>query len=87
MPISGVIVTCEDGATEAVRRAIEARPRVELCESRETALVVVTDTATLEEDREELRWLEGLPGVLSAFVTFTNVEDLAESSVASGGRQ
>ncbi len=87
MPISGVIVTYKDGATDAVRRAIEARPGVELRESRGTALVVVTDTATLEEDREQVRWLDGLPGVLSVFVAFTNVEDLAESSVASGGRQ
>lgn len=47
-------------------------------------LVVVTDTPTLAADREEIDWLESLPGVASASVTYTNIEDLAETASAAG---
>jgi len=49
-------------------------------------LVVVTDTATLEEDRQMVNWLAALPGVLSAFVAFSNIEDLNENA-AAGAKQ
>ena len=39
-------------------------------------VVVVTDTSTIEQDREEVRALEALPGVLTAHVVYANVEDL-----------
>lgn len=83
MPISGVLLTCTEEALEEVREAVAGRPRVEVREGAGSMLVVVTDTATLEEDRELVNWLAALPGVLSAFVAFSNIEDVAEK--AAGG--
>jgi len=86
MPISGVLLTCEEEALGTVRDSISARPKVEVQEGSGPMLVVVTDTETLEVDRELVSWLAALPGVLSAFVAFSNIEDLAENP-AAGGKQ
>jgi nitrate reductase NapAB chaperone NapD len=82
MPVSGVLLTCKGESVEAVRRQIDARPLVEMRQVEGSMLVVVTDTATLDEDRREVQWLAGIPGVLSAFVAFCNIEDLAEAPAA-----
>lgn len=84
MPITGVLVTCRDGATANVRSAIQARPHSEVQYEMESELVVVTDTATLEEDRKELDWLASLTGVASTFVTYTSLEDLVENFPEAG---
>jgi len=82
MPISGVIVICEEGSREPVHDRIDSHPRLEVRDSTGTGLVVVTDTSTVEEDRQDVSWIGGLPGVLSAYVAFTNVEDIAEDQLS-----
>ena len=85
MPVSGVLLTCGENAVAAVRQAVFARPRLEVRDGAGPMLVVVTDTATLDDDRAEVNWLATLPGVLSTFVAFSNVEDLAETARTTGG--
>ncbi len=41
-------------------------------------VVVVTDTAGLEQDRREVEALAALPGVLLSNVIFTSLEDVVE---------
>jgi nitrate reductase NapAB chaperone NapD len=84
MPISGVLLTCRQDGIESVCREIEERPGVEVRKVEGRMVVAVTDTSSLEEDRREVQWLESLSGVLSALVTFTNVEDLAETASPGG---
>ena len=85
MPVSGVLLTCRENAVEAVRKAVFARPRLEVRDGAGPMLVVVTDTVSMDDDRAEVDWLATLPGVLSTFVAFSNVEDLAETATAAGG--
>lgn len=84
MPITGVLVTCKEHRANGVHRLITKRPRLEVRNQRGNMLVVVTDTPTLAADRGEIDWLESLPGVASASVTYTNIEDLAETASAAG---
>jgi hypothetical protein len=64
-----------------VLRAIEAHPRLEVGNQIPAGLVVVTDTDSVDQDRADVDWLNELAGVTSACVTFSSVEDVAESSV------
>ncbi len=75
MPITGLLLTCESGRLQSVREAVASRPLSEVRETRGAALVVVTDTATIDEDRAEVEALSTLDGVLAAHVVFTNIED------------
>jgi len=84
MPITGVLVTCREHRASRVRSLITKRPRLEVRNQNGNMLVVVTDTPTLAADREEINWLESLPGVASALVAYTNIEDLAETASAAG---
>ncbi len=79
MPVSGVIVVCEAGAAGSVRSRIETHPSAEVREVSGHSLIVVTDTATLEEDTRTVEWLGTVPGVLSTHVTFVNIEDVARA--------
>ena len=80
MPISGVLLACYTGRLEAVRAAVNARSLSEPHEAPGNALVVVTDTTTLDEDRAEVDALSRLDGVVAAHVVFSHVEDLAEAA-------
>lgn len=77
MPVSGLVLMCEQAAVEDLRRRIAARPGLEVRGLQGSSLIVVTDTATLEQDRACVDWLASQPGVLSAWVTFTNIEDVS----------
>jgi len=83
MPVSGLVLMCEEAAVDAVRRRVAGRPEAEVRGRQGNHLIVVTDTATLEEDRACVDWLAALPGVLSAWVTFTNIEDVAAAPGAA----
>ena len=85
MPVSGVLLTRRENAVEAVRQAVVARPRHEVRDGAGPMLVIITDTESLDDDRAEVDWLATLPGVLSTFVAFSNVEDLTETANAAGG--
>ena len=74
-----MLLSCERGRLDAVRAAVESRESSEPRELRGNALVVVTDTATLDEDRAEVEALTRLEGVVAAHVVFSNIADLAES--------
>ncbi len=84
MPITGILVTCKERRANDVLSLIRKRPRLEVRNQTGNMLVVVTDTPTLAADREEIDWLESLPGVTSALITYTNIEDLAETASAAG---
>lgn len=76
MPISGVLLQCDPERLTAAVQGVVARTRCEIRERRENALVVVTDTATLDADRAEVEALSAIEGVLAAHVVFSNIEDL-----------
>lgn len=76
MPISGLLLECSPEGVEAAAAAIAARAGCELRGRRANALIVVTDTPTLDEDRAEVEALSLLDGVLAARVVFSNIEDL-----------
>lgn len=76
MPISGVLLQCDPARLDAVGTAVAARSASEVRDRRENALIVVTDTATLDADRAEVEALTALDGVLAAHVVFSNIEDL-----------
>ena len=78
MPISGVVLTCHPEQAETVAAAVAARACAEVRAVEDGHLVVVTDTDSLQADRDEVQALESLPGVAAAHVVFCNVEDLAE---------
>ena len=84
MPITGVLVTCKEHRVNDIRSLICKRPRLEVRNQTGDMLVVVTDTPTLAADREEIEWLASLPGVSSALVTYTNIEDLEEAASSAG---
>jgi nitrate reductase NapAB chaperone NapD len=79
MPISGVIVVCEEASREAVRHQVDAHPRLDVSESTGPALIAITDTESVEQDRADVEWLGTLEGVLSTHVAFTNIEDVGET--------
>ena len=80
MPISRLLLTCEPGRLDEVRRQVVARPHSEARESGGNALIVVTETATLDEDRAEVEALGKVGGVVAVHVVFTNIEDLAAAA-------
>jgi nitrate reductase NapAB chaperone NapD len=83
MPVSGVIVVCEQGSLKPVQDEIDAHPRLEVREVAESNLIVVTDTATVDEDRQAVKWIGTIDGVLSTYVAFTNVEDIAQDQMGA----
>ncbi len=84
MPISGVLLTCEAGRADEVRRLVDERSRSEVRSIDDAALVVVTDTTTLDEDRAEVEALGRLDGVAATNVVFSNIEDIAEAATGEG---
>ena len=65
-------------AGDEVRSAVAKRTRSQPHETRGDAVVVVTDTLTLDDDRAEVEALSRLDGVVAAHVVFSNIEDLDE---------
>lgn len=80
MPISGVLLNCLPEHLANVRQAVATRELSEPRSERDGALVVVTDTSTLEEDRAEVEALGNLDGVVATHVVFSNIEDLADAT-------
>ena len=75
MPISGILLACEPGRIEELHQQVDDREQSEVRQELSEALVVVTDTRSTAIDRQEVEQLRTLPGVLSAHVVFSNVED------------
>jgi nitrate reductase NapAB chaperone NapD len=76
MPISAVLLSCRREKIPSIEEAIRRRPCSDVRSSYGGTLVVVTDTESLEEDRNEVEALANLPGVLMGHVVFSNVEDM-----------
>ncbi len=76
MPVSGVLLQCDPARLDAVGTAVAARSASEIRDRHQSALVVVTDTVTLDADRAEVEALTALDGVLAAHVVFSSIEDL-----------
>ena len=83
MPVSGVIVVCDERAVESVRNEIDSHSQLEVREAAESNLIVVTDTATVADDRQAVKWIGTIDGVLSTYVAFTNVEDIAQDRMGA----
>ncbi len=78
MPISGILLSCKREKIHIIEDAIRSRPHSNVCSVNGGAVAVVTDTESLEEDRQELDALGALPGVLLNNIVFTNLEDVVE---------
>lgn len=78
MPISGILLSCQREKIHIIEDAIRSRPHSEVRSVHGGAVAVVTDTESLEEDRQEVEALGALPGVLLSNIVFTNLEDVAE---------
>jgi nitrate reductase NapAB chaperone NapD len=76
MPVSGVLLQCAPEQLDAVGAAVSLRTAAELRGRKENALIVVTDTDSLDADRAEVEALSSLDGVLAAHVVFSSIEDL-----------
>jgi nitrate reductase NapAB chaperone NapD len=85
MPISGVLLNCQPEHIDDVRRSVETRSQSEIREVHDGALIVVTDTTTLKEDRAEVEALSTLDGVIAAHVVFSNIEDISETATVEKG--
>ncbi len=81
MPISGIVLSCLPDRLDQVSRSIESRASSEVRERRDDMLVVVTDTPSLEADRDEVDALLRLDGVAASHVVFSNIEDAKEVSL------
>jgi nitrate reductase NapAB chaperone NapD len=79
MPISGILLNCLPAHLRDVQQSIAARSLSEVREVRDGALIVVTDTTTLKEDRAEVEALGALDGVVATHVVFSNIEDIADA--------
>lgn len=78
MPISGVVLEVEaDKEQEVASSFIDIRG-IDVQEVGIRHLIVTTDTERAEEDKALTAALERWPGVLSAKVVFTNMEDCIE---------
>jgi len=78
MPITSVVVECQQDQTHEVRRQVDNLPNTEITKIEGDLLVVVTDTDSQKQDHALVRALADLTGVISAVPVFTNCEDLAE---------
>lgn len=75
MPISGVVLEVASGSEKEVANSFIDVRGVEVQQIGINHLILTTDTARAEEDRALTEALERWPGVLSAKVVFTNMED------------
>ncbi|WP_164848307.1 chaperone NapD [Halobacteriovorax sp. HLS] len=75
MPISGVVLEVGAGTEREVANSFIDVRGIEVQQIGINHLILTTDTARAEEDRALTEALERWPGVLSAKVVFTNMED------------
>ena len=78
MPISSMVVRVQPGRGAQVASRIVAVPSANVTDIRDDELVVVTDTASREDDRRIWEEIEGLDNVLSIALVYHNFEDLEE---------
>ena len=83
MPISSLIVEFVPEYSEEVAAEIAGLNGAEITERGSHALIVVTDTASIEEDRNLTGKLE-IPHVIAANVVFTNMEDSLAGGDSNG---
>ena len=69
-------MSCAPGRLEDVSGAVADGVCSEVRERLDNILVVVTDTATLDEDRAEVERLMAIDGVAASHVVFSNIEDV-----------
>lgn len=75
MPISSMLVEVEPETEADVSRCLTAMGGVTVQATGGGRIVVVTDTASLEADRDLTAAIREVPHVTHANVVFTNVED------------
>ncbi len=79
MPISGLVIVL-DGRAEEARTAIDticANDRLTVGRAEAGDRVpVVLETESHEESREQLAWIEALPGVAMVEVAYVDLSDL-----------
>lgn len=78
MPISGVVLEVKEGTEQEVANTFVDIRGIQVMEIGEKHLILTTDTERVEEDRALTSSLEKWPGVVSAKVVFTNMEDCVD---------
>ncbi|TWU24069.1 hypothetical protein Pla52o_19920 [Novipirellula galeiformis] len=81
MPISGLVVTLSDNATERadVLSSLRRDPRIELGinepeQQHAVRIPIVVDTPSNDEDKQVWQWLNRLPGVVFVDVALVGFE-------------
>ncbi len=78
MPVSGVVLEVKEGTEREVAGSFVDVRGIEVMEIGDKHLILTTDTERVEEDRALTGALEKWPGVVSAKVVFTNMEDCVD---------
>ena len=87
MAVAGLLVMALPGQAEPVSRALAALPGADvpgLGQEDQMAVVLEAPSSQLSERLEQI---QGLEGVLSAFVTYVNIEDELEGGSPPDGRR
>ncbi len=81
MPISSLVLTCETPVVDAVRSQLEAMQHIEVGRTVSgNRLPVVVDTHTRSQDRQAMRSIETMNGVIHTQVIFADFTDLNQES-------
>ncbi len=75
MPISSLVIDIEKGKEKLVTQSLAAFNTIEIYATRDDKIIIVTDTKTKNEDREIVKKINTLSGVITANMVFTNMED------------
>ena len=84
MPISSLLLDVASGEESAVVELLQALESLEVHQVRQGQIIVVTDTRSLEEDRALTAQVDALPGVVTASVVFSNMEDCVGDTESPG---
>jgi len=81
MPISGLVVQIDPARRDAILDALSRFDNLEIPKTPvDDRLVVVLETASLQEEEQLFLQLGELPGVRKVALSYHNFEDLADAS-------
>ena len=82
MPVSALLVEYNRAKSDSLIEGINTLPGAEVHQVQDSHMVVVTDTNDVDEDRELGERLRSLPGILTAHVVYSNMEDVLSEGVS-----
>jgi len=85
--VSGLCITARPHDLEAVERALNAKPGVEVHgrDLENGRLVAVQECATVEDHQNRLREIQGMPGVLTADLVVHYQDPVGHETRPTGG--